>query len=74
MTRFLAQDRAREIWGEGARLDGEPFRPVAYWTLSGAVHNESWTVLVGDNRHSFDQNGHTTCHEACARQEMERCV
>jgi len=59
MTRFEAEDRAKRIWPADAVDDLFP-GDAGMW----------YVCLAGDGRlHMMDGNGHTICHEHCARSE-----
>lgn len=69
MSNLLAQDRAEDIWGEGAVPQS-----VHRWRGFNGEQNESWVVrLPNGSYHGFDGNGHTTCHPECAKLEVECC-
>ena len=62
MTRNEAVELAQRVWGTADGL----VRGRAGW--SGG---ERWYLDVGVTAHTFDQNGHPTCHDSCAEREAQ---
>jgi hypothetical protein len=64
MTHEEAIERANKIW------------PNTKFILTPDRHTDRWWVdlvpLSGRETHMLDGNGHTCCHEQCARLERKR--
>ena len=79
MTFSEAKERATKIWSSVEKVQRDP-DPVSHYDANmRPVYNERWIVKTtekvrGTKFHSFDQNGHTTCHPICASLEIENCA
>lgn len=70
MTRLEAEERARAIWGDDVLdVDGPMLMQITRWPSGRSNTTEWWVSTKDGDHHGLDQNGHTTCHDACSERE-----
>lgn len=67
MSKLLAEDRAKQIWGD----------QVKEVSATKIPHEDCWNVFLYSKIaywHKLDGNGHAICHTDCADVEVQLCV
>ena len=65
MTALEARERAEKIWGKNITLERSAF----HGGKQPGPGVPEWFVIAFNEGHHLDCNGHTLCHDKCARIE-----
>lgn len=71
MTKLEAVERANKIWGEQVA----DIQRVIWKGCDPGPGDSEWNVVLHSGSwHSFDCNGHPTCHHDCDLASVEVCL